>query len=232
MKTIRYSRWDGSQEEFRLDGDRALDALSELLMEGLDVREALEWMRRHGFELAGLDMRVMGSEELMAELRSSARALEDRYRMDRALEDLRRRLDDVLDREQRALRDAHGYESARMNEFLGRRHADANRLSETIERFRDHAFEDTEAEEDFGELLEELERLRALERFLEARGSRFRGSEALDYEGAQQVRERIEALERLARDLAEGRLESLSPEELQELLSQDGVRSLLMLRDL
>ena len=46
---------------------RALDALSDLMMEGIDVREALEWMRRHGFELAGLDMRVMGS-------RSSRRA--------------------------------------------------------------------------------------------------------------------------------------------------------------
>ena len=53
MRTAVYSRWDGSQEEFRLDGRRALDALSRLLMEGLDAREALEWMRRQGFELAG-----------------------------------------------------------------------------------------------------------------------------------------------------------------------------------
>ena len=57
------------------DAERALDALSDLLMEGLDAREALEWMRRQGFELAGLDMRVMGVDELMrelAQLRSAA----------------------------------------------------------------------------------------------------------------------------------------------------------------
>jgi hypothetical protein len=40
MKIHRYSRWDGRQEEFSLDARRALDAVSDLLMEGLDVEEA------------------------------------------------------------------------------------------------------------------------------------------------------------------------------------------------
>lgn len=69
MKVYRYSRWDGQQEEFGLDSRRALDAMSELLMEGLDVEEALEWMRRYGFPLAGMNMRVMGLQELIDELR-------------------------------------------------------------------------------------------------------------------------------------------------------------------
>ena len=43
MKTSVYSRWDGSQEEYRLDAESALDALSDLMMEGLDASEALEW---------------------------------------------------------------------------------------------------------------------------------------------------------------------------------------------
>ena len=72
-----YSRWDGTQEEFRVDADAALDALSELMMHGLDAEQALEWMRRHGFELAGLDMRVMGLEELLAELRDRLRELRE-----------------------------------------------------------------------------------------------------------------------------------------------------------
>ena len=52
MKVHRYSRWDGRQEEFSLDARRALDAMSDLLMEGLDVEQALEWMRRYGFQMA------------------------------------------------------------------------------------------------------------------------------------------------------------------------------------
>ncbi len=233
MRSSVYSRWDGSQEEFRLDAERALDALSDLLMEGLDAKEALEWMRRQGFELAGLDMRVMGVDELIEELREQAQELYDRYRMDEALDALRRRLDEILDREQQALRSSHGYESARMNAFLVRRHAEQSGIAEALERFRDHEFADEQAEADYRELLEELDAIRQLERFLGERGERFRGPEPADYETAQQVRERIEALEQMARDLAEGDFESLSPEELAELLgSSDAARSLVMLRDL
>jgi uncharacterized protein with von Willebrand factor type A (vWA) domain len=232
VKSSVYSRWDGSQDEFRLDAERALDALSNLMMEGLDAREALEWMRQHGFELAGLDMRVMGLSELLLELRDEIRALEQRYRLDRATDELRKRFDAALDRECAALRERHGFESARMNDFQQRRHSDAQSLSDAIERFRDWSFEDEQAGDEVRELLEDLDRLRELERFQRERGARFRGSEAADYETAQEIRERIEALEQLGRDLAEGNLQQISSEELRELLGENALRSLIWLRDL
>jgi uncharacterized protein with von Willebrand factor type A (vWA) domain len=233
MKLHRYSRWDGTQQEFSLDAKGALDALSSLLMEGMNVDEALDWMRQYGFELGGLDMRVMGLQEMIDELRQEIRELEQRYHLDRSTDELAQRLREILDREERALREAHGLESARLNDFLARRHAEPSRgLADEIERLREHAFEDEEAGAEFRELLEELERLRALERFREGRGARFRGREAADYETAQQLRERVEALEQLARDLAEGRFESLSPEALRELLSEGALRSLILIRDL
>jgi hypothetical protein len=71
-----------------------------LLLQGLPAREALEWMRQFGFELAGLDLPVMGVEELLEELAREARALRERYQMDAATEDLRRRLEEILDHEQ------------------------------------------------------------------------------------------------------------------------------------
>jgi uncharacterized protein with von Willebrand factor type A (vWA) domain len=154
LKSIVYSRWDGSQGEFSLDAERALDALSNLMMEGLDAREALEWMRQHGFELAGLDMRVMGLDELLDELREEIR---------RARADLARRFEELLDREQQRLRENHGFESARMNEFQQRRHSDQRDLTKAIEQFRDYRFEDEEAAAAYRELLEALERLRAQE---------------------------------------------------------------------
>jgi uncharacterized protein with von Willebrand factor type A (vWA) domain len=232
MKAYLYSRWDGSQQEFSLEAGEALDALSELMMEGLDAREALEWMRDHGFELAGLDMRVMGREELLENLRQQAESLYRRYRMDQALDELAHRFQEILDREQRALEAAHGFESARMNDFLERRHAGTGRLSEAIERFREYEFEDEQAGADFQELLEELERMRQLEDFLEERGQRFRGREPADYQTAQQVREQIEALEQMARDLKEGNFQSISPDELRELLGDDFAESFILIRDL
>ena len=78
MRTSVYSRWDDSQEEFSLDAERALEALSDLMMEGLTAAEALQWMRQSGFELAGLDFRVMGRDELLSELHDKIRELEQR----------------------------------------------------------------------------------------------------------------------------------------------------------
>jgi uncharacterized protein with von Willebrand factor type A (vWA) domain len=232
VKSSVYSRWDGSQDEFRLDAERALDALSNLMMEGLSARDALEWMRQHGFELAGLDMRVMGLEELLAELRDEIRALEQRYHLNRATDELRARLDRALERESAALRERHGFESQRMNDFLQRRHAETRDLADAIEQFRDWSFEDAEAGDAVRELLAELDRLRELEQFQRERGERFRGPEAADYETAQQIRERIAALEQLGRDLAEGNLQQISAEELRLLLGDDAMRSLILIRDL
>ena len=160
MKVWRYSRWDGSQPEFSLDPDAVLDALSDLMMEGLSAEEALAWMQRAGFDLAGQGMRVLGVEELLDELRRELQNLERRYRMDEATADPRRRLDEILDREECAQRTRHGYESQRMNEFLDRRHAPSAKLSDAIERFRDWNFADAEAGELFRELLDALERTR------------------------------------------------------------------------
>jgi uncharacterized protein with von Willebrand factor type A (vWA) domain len=231
MKTAVYSRWDGTQQAFSLDAGHALDALSELMLEGMSAAEALEWMRRAGFDLGGLDMRVMGTEELISELQQQMRALERQVRMDRATDSLRERFEDVLAREQEALRQRHGFESSRMNDFQSRRHAGDARLSDAISRFRDYGFEDEDAGRDFAELLEELERLRALEAFLERQGQRFRGPRSAGYEEAQQIRERYEALEQMAQALREGNFETISPEELRELLGDDAARSLVMLRD-
>lgn len=229
----RYSRWDGSGDEFSLDPAAALDSLSDLLMEGLDVREALEWMREHGFEMAGLNMRVMGRNELMQQLRSEIESLYDQYRMDDATRSVRERFEDILDREEQAQREAHGFESRASSEFLEKRHQESNGLAEEIDRFREHRFRDEAAGEDFQELLEELERLQELEEFLNERGDRFRGHEAADYETAQEIRERIEALEQMARDLASGNFQQISPQELADLLDDpEAARSLIMIRDL
>jgi uncharacterized protein with von Willebrand factor type A (vWA) domain len=232
VKTYRYSCWDGTQSEFVVDPRDVLDAMSELMMEGFSSQEALEWMRQYGFELAGLNMRVMGQRELIEQLRQQIESLYKRYRMDEAVDELDRRLEEILDREQTALREQHGFESARMNEFLERRHPTERRLSERMQAMRDHEFEDSGAGEDFRELLEELEALGQLENFLEERGPRFRGPEFADYETAQEVRERIEALEQMARDLAQGRFQEISPEQLRELLGDPAADSFVLIRDL
>jgi uncharacterized protein with von Willebrand factor type A (vWA) domain len=231
MRRFLYSRWDGTQAEFDLDARRALDALSDLMMEGLSPEEALEMMRRAGFEMAGMDFRVMGTEELIQELRREAQKLLQQYNLDRATDELADKLEQALEREEAAQREAHGMESRALNEFLEKRHREGS-LSQRIEALRDHEFLDDEAREAFQELLAELDRLKQLEEFMQENAQRFRGKQSADYEKAQEIRERIQALQQLAQDLRSGNFERLTPEQLKELLSEQGARSLIILRDL
>ncbi len=231
VRAWRYSRWDGAQEEFSLDVRRALDALSDLMMEGLSPEEALEFMRRGGFEMAGMDFRVMGTEELIQELRREAQKLLRQYNLERATDALAEKLEQALEREEAAQREAHGMESRSLNDFLDKRHREGS-LSERIEALRDHEFLDDDAREAFQELLAELDRLKQLEEFMQANAQRFRGNESADYEKAQEIRERIQALQQLAQDLQSGNFERLTPEQLKELLSENGARSLIILRNL
>jgi len=232
LKSFRYSRWDGTRKEFSLDTKSALDALSELMMEGLSAQEALEWMQRMGFELAGLNMRVMGLDELMHDLRETLRGLYNQYSLDEALPEMEARFEEILNREQQTLQDRRGFESAAMNGFMDRRHDEATKLSDRVERFRDYGFEDEQAAQDFAELLAELDALKQLEDFMEERGERFRGTESADYDEAQDIREKIQALEKMMQQLESGNLEGISGEELAELLGDNAAESFIMIRGL
>ncbi len=232
MRSFVYSRWDGSMDEFSLDMNSALDALSDLMMEGLDAQQALQWMQQYGFEMAGTNMRVMGMNELMRDLEQQMREMARQWGLDAAMDEMRRRLEDILDREQPAVQRGHGHESARMNDFMSRRHAETSELSEAIEQFRDYEWSDAGAGEDYRELLEELDRMKALEEFIREQGQRFQGDEQADYEQAQELREQFQAMQQMMQDLREGNFQEVSPEQLREMLGDEARQSFILIRDL
>jgi uncharacterized protein with von Willebrand factor type A (vWA) domain len=231
MNLFVYSRWDGTRDKFSFDVDEGFRAVSELMMQGLRLSEALEWLRSHGFSAENLSFRVMGVEEHLDELRTELERLGSEYHLSDSLREVDERLEDILDRERAALVERHGHESAAINDFLGRRHAAGDRLRDRIERFQNYEFEDREAGEDFAELLGELDDVEALERFIDEDADRFRGPNAADYETAQRIRRQVEDLERLMSALARGDFTEISPEELARLLGDDAARSLVFLRD-
>jgi uncharacterized protein with von Willebrand factor type A (vWA) domain len=234
MRTFIYSQWDGRQALYSLEADRALDALAELLSleEGLSPQDALDWMRQAGFELAGLDFRVMGLAELISELRQQARDMLSQVHMDHAFDERLAALRDLLDREQTAVQREHGVESERFGDLMRRREPLPRRLSEALERFRDYPFTDPDAEKDYQRLLEDLEQTRALEQFAERNRRMLSGQRSLSYEEAAELMEQIQSLSQMVQALMEGRFESLSIDELRERLGDDAAQSILILRDL
>ncbi|HXZ86017.1 MAG TPA: VWA domain-containing protein [Myxococcota bacterium] len=232
MTRVRYSRWDGTQRAFSLAAEAALDELARHLMEGMSVEEALSWMRYQGFELAGMDFRVLGVEELLQQLRQQARERMAGHNMERTFDERWEKLREILEREERAQSTQHGVESQRWTEFKKRKDALPRRLSEAVKRFADHDWADADAEADFRELEAELDAIRALEEFHARNRQMLRGGHSLSFDEALELMREVERLGRLARNLLEGRFEQISLDELREIAGDEGVESILILRDM
>jgi uncharacterized protein with von Willebrand factor type A (vWA) domain len=224
MIQVRYTAWDGTQR-IRLDPEQVFEKLAEALSYTDDVRQALEWMMRQGLEMDGIQ--VMGLDELLSMLRSEIRSREERFNLDRALDEPERRLAEILERERAALDELarQGDSEALAREKRAFLDDLPRRLSEAIERLaQSYHFEDPEAAEAFAQLLEDLDDIRRLEEFRRTRGDRFRGPESLDYADALDLMREIERLRQLEQDLQSGNLQSVSLEELRELLGDAAAR--------
>ena len=232
MARVRYSRWDGSQRPFSLAAEQALDELARHLMEGMGVEEALSWMRYQGFELAGMDFRVMGVEELLQQLRQQARERMAGHNMDRTFDEKWQKLRDLLELEERAQAEQHGVESQRWSDFKSKKDSLPRRLSDALKRFGEHEWADPEAEAEFRELESQMQDLRALEEFQARNRQMLRGQHSLSFDEALELMHEIERLGQLARNLLEGRFDQISLDELREIAGEEGVESILILRDM
>src|SRR5918994_5284648 len=178
MSTLRYSRWDGSQQLPPFDADDVLDALSDDILTEGDVRRALQRLMQRGLRgTRGGD--VPGLGRIMERLRARRQEELERANLDGVLDDLNRRLDEILDQERAGIeRRLHGAEQraldappggeqdqARMAEQVMRRTARQREyrlysLPETlggrIHGLRDYEFMDDRARDAFNELTDEL----------------------------------------------------------------------------
>jgi uncharacterized protein with von Willebrand factor type A (vWA) domain len=228
MVTIRYTEWDGTQQ-LRFSTDRVFEKLAEYLSCTDDVQQAFEWLLRHGLDVE--EAHVIGLEELLDQVRSEMRARYERYNLDHALDELRRRLDELLALERATLNDRGAEDPAVLAK---RQQIDRvpQRLSDAIEYLRGYDFEDDAAATQFQDLLDELESIRACEEFQRRYGELFRGSEALGYEEALEVMEALRRLKQLEDELLANDVERISVEELGSLLGAALARQFGQLRQL
>ncbi len=178
MSSIRYSRWDGSQQLPAFDADDVLDALSDDILAEGDVRRALQRLMQRGLRgTRGGD--IPGLRRIMERLRARRQEDLEGSNLEGVLDDLNERLDAILDQEragiarrtneaeQRSLDAPPGPEqdAARMAEQVMRRTARQreNRLdalppnlSGRLHGLSDYEFMDDAARDAFSELTDEL----------------------------------------------------------------------------
>lgn len=98
MPDFRYSRWDGAQQVFDLDGEDVMEQLSDHLVNHSDISKALEALARDGLRTKyGQDM--PGVDEILRRLKSLEQDILDRYNLDNILEDLEGRIRRIVEAE-------------------------------------------------------------------------------------------------------------------------------------
>jgi uncharacterized protein with von Willebrand factor type A (vWA) domain len=201
MTRFRYSRWDGSQEPFAPDADQLLDALAEGLFEHGDLERALHDLFRGGL-WGRQGQRMPGLRDLTRQVRERRQQRLDRYDLGSVLDDLRQRLDRVVEREWASVDRAAASPELRERAETARRTLETlpRSLGGAVRQLARHDFLDPTARQEFQELLDMLRRQMAGQVSREMAES-LRGMTA----GQQQeMREMIRALNQMLRQRLQG----------------------------
>src|SRR5512135_1475943 len=93
---IRYTHWDGTQRLDALEAEELLNAMSDELLSGGDLEDALARLSRWG-----LPNRMEGMKDLLERLRSAKQRRAQRHDLSTAFDQLKEKLEDVkrLERE-------------------------------------------------------------------------------------------------------------------------------------
>ncbi len=220
MATTRYTQWDGTQR-IRLDADKVFEKLAEYLSYTDDIRQAMDWMMRQGMDFDG--MRVMGLDEFIEQLRQEMRQRYRDFNLKDALSQMECKLEDILNRERQTLESMRGKKPG-IEDKQHRLQRLPRRLSEAIRKLESYQFENEQAKADFDELLSEYENIRDLENFRDRNQHLFHGPKSLDYQEALDLMHEMERMRQLEQDLMSGNFETISLENLQQILGQQALQ--------
>jgi uncharacterized protein with von Willebrand factor type A (vWA) domain len=180
MARARYSRWDGTQDPFRIGVDDAMDALADALLRSGDLEWAWQQLLRRGFTSEDGYRSVRGLDDIMREVERKKKELLNKYSPDSF----------KLDQEQlqRLMQQAQAY-MERLQEFM----------QQLMQRFPQHS---EQMNERLDELYQKYQQLRdRLRDRLQKRGknerSRPQRSQSEMYE---QLSRMLEQMNRLLSD--------------------------------
>src|SRR5688572_15013637 len=100
--TYRYSMWDGTQEVPPIEADEILENLTDDLMNFGDLQHALRNLLQRGVR-DPMGQRTQGLRDLLQQLRQQRRQTLDRFNLSSVFDDLKKKLDDILERERGTL---------------------------------------------------------------------------------------------------------------------------------
>ncbi|MCA1834227.1 MAG: VWA domain-containing protein [Actinomycetota bacterium] len=194
MRNFRYSRWDGTQNPIGEDLSVAklVDALSDDILDGLGPDMAFENMLRRG-----IPGQFGGLQSMMERIKRARAAERERGRLDGWLDQLRDRLDRVLDLERTTLA-RRDDDDARMRESFF--DSLPSSVAGSISELKEYDFASSDAREAFQELLEQVR-----QEMLAAYGDQMvQGLKNLSPEELQAMKDMLADLNRMLEQRREG----------------------------
>ena len=153
MPIYRYSRWDGTQK-IDLDADQLLSAMADDLLADGDPWRALRRLMQQGARMPE-GQRMPGLKDLLDRLRRQKQQRLDRYDLGSSLEDIKKKLEEIVQTERQGIKDKtpEGRQRAQREQRLDAIPPDpAGRLRE----LQTYDFVSPEAKQKFDELLASL----------------------------------------------------------------------------
>src|SRR5436190_19882385 len=194
---IRYSRWDGSQAVPDLDADDLLSAMADDLMLDGDPWRALRRLFQQGLQHPE-GQRTPGLQDLLKQLRQRRQQQLDRYDLGSALEDIKKKLADIIQKEREGVKDRLAGKSAEQK--LAELDALPPDPAGQIHELQSYDFVDPEAKRLFDELMQSL-RQQMLQPLLKGMQQALQG---MTPEDLRRLREMLQDLNRMLRQRAEG----------------------------
>ena len=102
MLFYHYSRWDGTQEVFAPDQDEVMEELAQDLLDDGDIWRALRNLFQRGVQ-GREGQRLEGLRDMLERLRAQRQQELQRYNLDSIMEELQRRLNEVLETERKGI---------------------------------------------------------------------------------------------------------------------------------
>ena len=161
-ENIRYSRWDGTQRLDALEAEELLSAMSDELLSGGDLEDALARLSRWG-----IPGRMEGMKDLLERLRAAKQRRAQRHDLSTAFDQLKEKLEEVkrLEREGLERRRSTPAPNEQMRQAmerlaqdrLGQLDALPEDFGRAVRALKDYEFVEPKAAEKYQELLKELQ---------------------------------------------------------------------------
>jgi uncharacterized protein with von Willebrand factor type A (vWA) domain len=194
---FRYSRWDGTQDVPDLDADDVLDEIADDVLGYGDLKSALQRLLQQGMQPRD-GQRMPGLKDLLERLREQRQQRMSRYDLGSSLEEIARKLDDVVRTEHEGIqRGLSGSEREQRHATLAKIPPDA---AGRLRDLQQYDFVDADAKRKFEELLASL-RAQAMQPFMQGMQQALGN---MTPEDMRRMREMIQDLNRMLRDKAAG----------------------------